>query len=181
MRIGIDIDDTITNTLEKLDEIAKTKENLNIYDSSKHWFYERYNCSIEDEEKFLKKHFEEIISTATLKKDAAYYINKLYDEGNEIYFITSRSKRYSSNIPNITIEYLNKYNIKYTDIVFSCHNKADVCMKYNIDCFIDDSEEHIKEVSKINIKTIIIDNEYNKHVDFKRAHDWKEVYELIKI
>ena len=180
MIIGIDIDDTITNTQERLDEIAKEKENLNIYNRNKHWFHERYNRSLEEAEKFLTKHIEEIMSTVTLKKDVSHYINKLYDEGNKIYFITSRSYHYSANVPDITLEYLDKHNIKHTDIVFSCKNKADICMKYGIDVFIDDSEEHIKEVSDINIKTIIVDNEYNKHINSKRAFEWVDVYNLIK-
>ena len=105
MRIGIDIDDTITNTQDKIDEIAKNIEKMEIYDRSKHWFYERYNCSLEDYDKFLRKHIENFMNNVSIKKDANYYINKFHDEGNEIYIITFRSMCYSKNVPDITKEY----------------------------------------------------------------------------
>lgn len=179
MRIGIDIDDTITNTQAKIDEIAKEIENLEIYDNSKHWFYERYNCSLEDDDKFLRKHVENFMSNASVKDGASLYINKLHDNGYEIYIITARSNHYSENVPDITKEYLDKNNIIYDKLLLNCHDKAKACKDYNIDIMIDDSIEHISDIENIGIKTIVMDNEYNQDIGSLRAHTWKDVYEII--
>ena len=179
MRIGIDIDDTITNTQDKIDEIAKNIENMEIYDRSKHWFYERYNCSLEVYDKFLRKHIENFMNNVSIKKDANYYINKLHDEGNEIYIITFRSMCYSKNVPDITKEYLNRYNIKYDKLIFNSKDKANICLENNIDIMVDDSTENILDIENIGVKTIVMDNEYNKDINTSRAYSWKDVYEIV--
>lgn len=180
MRIGIDIDDTITNTQDKIDEIALNKENIKVYDRTKHWFYDRFNCSEEEDEIFFHKYAKEIMGEANIKENASLYINKLHDLGHEIYIITARSNKYADNIMDITLDYLDKNEIKYDKIIFQSHNKADICKENNIDVMIDDSIEHINEITDIGIKVIIMDNEYNRGCNGVRAKDWEEVYNIIE-
>ena len=178
MRIGIDIDDTITNTQAKIDEIA-LKDGIKLYDRTKHWFYDRFNTTAKEDEVFFRKHIVEIMSNPTIKENASLYINKLYNEGNEIYIITARSGYYDPNVPDITIKYLKEHNIKYTSIFLACRDKARVCLDNKVDILVDDSVENITNVEEVGIKTIIIDNEYNKDVKTTRANNWEEVYKII--
>lgn len=178
MRIGIDIDDTITNTQAMIDLIA-LREERKIYDETKHWFYERYNCSKEEDEQFIRKYVEEFMASATVKDGAAHYIKKLHDEGHSIYIITARSDYYSPNVMDITLDYLAKNDIIYDKIIFKCISKNDICKENNIDLMIDDSIEHIKDIKNDGIDVIIMDNPYNRGVDGTRATTWKEVYEII--
>ena len=179
MRIGIDIDDTITNTQDKVDEIAQNIENRIIYDRTKYWFSDRYNCSTDEDDIFYRKYWASIVSSVSLKKDVTKYIDKLLEDGNDIYFITSRSTTYADDVPARTIEYFKKYGINYTDIIFSCNNKAKVCLDYNIDLMIEDTEDNINKLDEAGIKTIVMDNEHNKNVETLRAYSWEEVYKLI--
>lgn len=180
MRIGIDIDDTITNTQDKIDEIALEKENKQIYDRTKHWFYERFNTSADEDTLFFYKYAREIMGSADIKENASLYINKLHDLGHEIYIITARSNKFADNIMDITLDYLAKNEIKYDKIIFQSHNKADICRENNIDVMVDDSIEHIEEITNVGIKVIIMDNEYNRNSNGTRAKNWEEVYNLIE-
>ena len=180
MRIGIDIDDTITNTQEVIDEIAQTKESRKIYDRTKHWFTDRFNCTQEDDDKFFYKYATTFMAEATIKEGASEYINKLHDEGYEIYIITARSNKFAPDIMDITLDYLAKNEIKYDKIIFQSHNKADICRENNIDVMVDDSIEHIEEITNVGIKVIIMDNEYNRNSNGTRAKNWEEVYNLIE-
>ncbi|MBR1376851.1 MAG: hypothetical protein IJ565_03455 [Bacilli bacterium] len=180
MRIGIDIDDTITNTIETMDNYAS------IYDSSitirkdKYRIPDRYNWDQYKCEDFLKNYMEQIISNVSLKEDAVKYINKLHDEGNTIYFITARSDKYSPNVPNITLDYLKNIGIKYDSIITHSRFKDKECIDNNIDIMIDDSPRHAIECVKAGINFIIMDNDYNKDIDALRGHNWEEIYEIIK-
>ena len=178
MRIGIDIDDTITNTQAKIDEIA-LRDGIKIHDRTKHWFYDRYNTTSEEDDLFFRKHIVEIMSSASIKEDASEYISKLKDDGHQIYIVTARSDYYDSTIPDVTIKYLEKNNIKYDEIILACRDKSLVCLENKIDILVDDSVENITNVEEVGIKTITIDNEYNKEIKTTRANNWKEVYEII--
>ena len=178
MRIGIDIDDTITNTQAKIDELA-LKDGFKIYDRTKHWFYDRYNQSMDVDEAFLRKHVIEMMKEATIKDGVSEYISKLKEDGHQIYIVTARSTYYDSTIPDITIEYLEKNNVKYDKIILACRDKAMVCLDNRIDILVDDSIENITNVEEVGIKTITLDNEYNKEIKTTRAKNWKEVYEII--
>lgn len=180
MRIGIDIDDTITNTQAKIDEIALKKENKTVYDRTKHWYYERFNTSDDEDSIFFHKYAREIMASADIKENASLYINRLHDEGHEIYIITARSNKFAPDIMDVTLDYLKKNDIKYDKIIFQSHDKASICKENDIDVMVDDSIEHINEITDIGIKVIIMDNEYNRNCNGTRAMNWEEVYNLIK-
>ena len=96
MKIGIDIDDTVSKTNERLIEEAlkydrEYVKGKGFKDPEAYSFMEMFYWSVVDVDNFLKRFrkgnaFYELDE----KEDAALYISKLYDEGNEIYFITRR-------------------------------------------------------------------------------------------
>ena len=179
MRIGIDIDDTITNTTSLMDEYAKRYDNTVKINNNEYYMKDRYNWTFQKVESFWKQCIEDILSNVSTKEDAVKYINKLYDEENDIYLITARSSRYSVNVPEITTNYMDKLGIKYNYLIMNSWDKNRVCLDHKIDIMIDDSPKHASECAEDNIEFIIMDNEYNKDVDVTRAHNWKEVYEII--
>ena len=90
-KIGIDIDDTVMNTLDVIDKAALYYdkvyvENKGFKDKDKYDFKERFYWTGE-----IKKAFFEFFRKnklylkATPKGDALYYLDKLYEEGYEIY------------------------------------------------------------------------------------------------
>ena len=186
MRIGIDIDDTICNTNELIvveaDKYDKEVlggsgiKNKDAYD-----FPTMMGWNEDGKGIFFSDKLEYIFENTTLKKDAKEVINKLYEDGNEIYFITFRKPKYVKNPFELTKKYLDNNGIKYTKLIVDSGSKNDECIENKIDLFIDDSVTHVKSVSEEGIDTILFTNGYNKeNNDFVRFDDWNSIYKYIK-
>ena len=180
MRIGIDIDDTITNSWESLIPIYKEVFNVEIKEDT-----EPYYGAVKDKmtlEEFLVigKHYENKMANVPVKEDVSEVLNKLKQEGNTIIFITARGNSYTDAYKT-TKEYLDKYHIPYDKIIINTWEKAKVCQSENIDLFIDDAQKHCQEVSELGIDVLMMETNYNKEIKgFKHVKNWKEVYEYIK-
>lgn len=190
MVIGIDIDDTITNSSDVFIEYAKLyNKNNNIkfeidtrqLDQKKAFGWNKYN-----QKKFIKENLDKILSNAKPKNNCIYFINKLRDEGNKIYFITSRNNEELDNISDITKQWLINNNFHYDKLITNCFDKSKICKKYNVDIFIDDNVKNCKLVySKIRKYVFLFNTNYNSSFNYNsivRVYDWKELYcEINKI
>ena len=99
MVIGIDIDDTICSTNEKIIEEADKydKEVLGgtgVKDATAYEFTEMMGWEKEMKGQFFADRLEYIMDNAELKPNAKELINKLHDEGNKIIFISFRKDKY---------------------------------------------------------------------------------------
>lgn len=185
-RIGIDIDDTICDTNELIvDEADKYDREILGGTGVKNPFAYKFSEMIgwEDgmKETFFKDRLEYIMSNAEIKHNAREVINKLYDEGNEIYFITRREPVYLSNPYKISYDWLSKHDIKYTKLLVNSGKKIDECKDYNIDIFIDDMPYNCEDVSALGINVILFTNGNNQNENrFVRMNNWDEIYNYIK-
>ena len=182
MRIGIDIDDTITNTYEYMTPYVC--KSFNIDEESikgKNGTYrEVYRLERQDYVNFLKKYFNDFAPLITVKEDAKKVINKLHEK-NEIIIITARNEEYFENVKELCSNYLKKENILFDDIIVNAKPKGPICKERNIDILIDDSVENCISAKENNIKCILFDSKINKNTDeFTRAHNWKEVEYLLE-
>ena len=183
MRIGIDIDDTITNTWEYLIPHYAKIFNLDEKKLSKSMPY--YNSvkdliSLDEYYKVLIPIHNKYTSEIPLKENVKEVIDKLYKLGHTIYFITSRGSSYSNSY-DLTKSYLDNHGIKYDKLYTFTKDKSDICVKENIDLFIDDSFKHCKNVKEKGIEVLMFNTYYNKeHTEFKHVHSWNEIYEYIK-
>ena len=66
---------------------------------------------------------------------ALEYINKLYDEGNEIYFITYRSGK-DKRVYEMTRDWLSNKGFKYNKLFMDGSNKGMICKNNQVDLFI---------------------------------------------
>lgn len=186
MRIGIDIDDTIcdTNELIVIEADKYDKEVLGgtgIKDPLAYDFPTMMGWNEDGKGVFFADRLEYIFENTTLKKDVKEVINKLYDEGNEIYFITFRKPKYVKDPYKTTKEYLDNNGIKYNKLIVDSGSKNDECVKYKIDLFIDDSAKHCTDVMNEGVDTILFTNGYNKgEKGFNRKNNWSEIYNYIK-
>lgn len=185
-KIGIDIDDTVMNTLDVIDKAALYYdkvyvENKGFKDKNKYDFKERFYWTGE-----IKKAFFEFFRKnklylkATPKGDALYYLDKLYEEGYEIYFLTRRSADEAIDVLSLTKNDLTSKGFKFTDCFINLSQKGKKCEEIGIDYFIDDAIIQIEDVSKYGVKTILIDTWYNKEYKGVRASGFQEVYNIIK-
>ncbi len=160
MIIGIDIDDTITNTSEMASQF------LDGYNGSK---FEKLN--IEEYKDFCKKYLLEIQKKMTIKDGSRETINYLHSKGYKIYLVTLRKDNYGHNIEENTLNYLKINNINYDKIFFGVRDKWKVCKEENISLMIDDNDVIISECIANSVKCLQFGKEVNS---------WTEVRNLIE-
>lgn len=181
MRIGIDIDDTITNSIQTILPSICKHYNLD-YDKEikeKHSYH--FYHTLDNFSNYAKKNYDKLLWDAPLKENADYYINKLKSMGNEIIFITARSEWGFKNPYKLSKEYLDRHNIEYDKLIIGAKDKATICKQEKIDLFIDDDARNCAMVEKENIKVLLFDNYYNKEEKkFDRVYNWEEIYTKIE-
>lgn len=180
MRIGIDIDDVLTNTSEK------TKEYLYKYEKSGDGINHivevmRGEIPTKNIKEFFYKYINEIIENVTLKDNAKDVINELLKNGHEIIFITSRGEQRFKQSEKTTLEYLKANSIEYSDIIFNSFEKQNDCKKYNVDIMIDDSVKNCELVRKAGIRAIVYTSDVNETIktDVERVKSWIDIKNIM--
>lgn len=184
MKIGVDIDDTTTKTWDTFyKEYAKLfnipEEEL--YNDTPYYRGKiQSKCTLEEYFEIVRPTNDILTPNLPLKENAKEVIDKLYELGHTITFITARGKE-TTNPYETTKNYLDEHNIKYEKVILSPKDKASACIEEKIDLFIDDSIKHCTAVSEKGIEVLMFDNRHNKTCNkFKRVNNWDEIYEHIK-
>lgn len=193
MRIGIDIDGVLTDVERwQLDYGSK-------------FYYERYQKEIVDfegydtnqifnvddklDEEFWREYFKEYSLNVEARKFANEVIDKLKQDGHQIYIITARGSFLSHSADVMSIEenqqivlnWLKNNHINYDKIIFSPEDKLDICKENNIDLMIEDKVDNINKISKI-IPVICFHAGYNKvckNSNIIRCYSWYDIYSKI--
>lgn len=194
MNIGIDIDDTISNTLEVSIDYARkyVKNDLhrNVkedYNSSKDHNYIRsiFGLSRAEESDFWSKYFIPTAKEVVPKAGSVEAINKLKEEGNKIIIVTARWNQEGFDAKEDSEKWLKKQGIKYDKIITNATNpgeKAEVAKKEKLDVFIDDSIQNCEEVADSGTKSFLFTTKANEYYDMKKAtrvNSWKEIFDKI--
>ena len=196
MNIGIDIDDTLSNSFEsvfadsqkfdieklgnsgKLENYGKINNHNYIETMYPHWTEKQINS-------FLKKYFINMLTKATAKTYASEILKKLKKEKNNIVIITSRYEVLPNSklVENYTKKWLKNNNIPYDKLIMDAQNKLEAAKNANIDLFIDDSVSHCKKVQEGNIKTLLYTTIMNQNLDvpeLDRVYSWPQIYAKYK-
>ena len=186
MVIGIDMDDTICSTNERIiiEADKYDKEVLGgtgIKDESAYEFSEMMGWPEGMKGQFFADRLEYIMANAQIKEGAKEVINKLHDEGCKILFISFRKDKYIKDPYKLTKDWLDKEGIKYDKIFVNTGSKEDECKQNHVNLFIDDKESHCEDVSREGIDVLLFTNFYNHdETRFKRVNNWNEIYDYIK-
>ena len=192
MRIGIDIDDTLTDVKDELIEAGEKyarslRKNIiidrNFEDKNNNGnkWQEMFQFSYEELKYFLKDIQESITNKAKPRENVVEIINKLKNDGNEIIIITARDSEFHDDPYKYSKDWLDKNNIYYDKLVVNARNKEDSCIEEKIDLFIDDSESNCLKVNKAGIKTIRVCNEIeNNNSNLICFNNWNDIYSYIQ-
>lgn len=180
MKIGIDIDDTITDSYDLITRAyafcTNSKQEKFINNKFSYYDLEEKFPNYKD---FTIKAFSRIIPYVKLKRDAKYVIDKLHEMGYTIHIVTARNQTEYPDPYGITYEYLKKNNIYFDKLNVSVADKGKFCKENNIDILIDDSVKNLDNASKHGIKTIIFNNVFNEYAtNFTRVNSWMDVLNL---
>lgn len=193
MIVGIDIDDTITDTYEVMmayaseytvDVLNKEPIMRDISNCDNHFYMRNLNEWNEGEDlKFLDEYYEKIISNVKPKTLSLKYLNKIHEEGNKIILITARWETDKFDVKKITTNWIKENNIPYDKLIINAENKLIVAKSEKLDVFIDDSFQNCKMVSSAGIKTFIMDTRVNKGLKddkIERIYSWPHLYMKLK-
>ena len=179
MKIGLDIDDTLTNTKEQ--QIIYWQEYVTNH--PKKGYDTNLPTTINDfgdeyVQTFWDTYREELSFNPSFKVNAAKIITKLRKEGHIICIVTSRPDEKYQNLHQRLKEWFAENNIPIDIIYTNIRDKGSFCKDNNIDLFIDDDLKHIIKANSYNIKTILF-NQNNKY-DGLQSTNWLELYKIIK-
>ena len=192
MRIGIDIDDTLTdvknelikageNYARSLGKDIKVDKNFEDKNNNGNKWQEMFQFNYEELKYFLKDIQESITNKAKPRENVVEVINKLKNDGNEIIIITARDSEFHDNPYKYSKDWLDKNNIYYDKLVVNARNKEDACIEEKIDLFIDDSESNCLKVNKAGIKTIRVCNEIEENnSNLICFNNWNDIYSYIQ-
>ncbi len=144
MRIGVDIDDTITETSDMIAFFLRK-------------YYTNYTCYRDLPEPlfsdFVDVRVRKLYRYELLKKDAAFALHELKKLGHEIIFITARGD-IGSFYKEYTEAYLKYHDIPYDKIIFKAVDKGLIAKEEGIDLFIDDKKSNCDSVASRGIEVI---------------------------
>jgi len=183
MKIGIDVDNTITTTFPILKEYCikyneeVIKRNLKMHEDGCSTMT-LYDWTVEENLIFCNKYLREIAMQAPIKPEARKMIEKIKNDGNEIIIITARSEPRFIDPYSATKEQLDKNNIPYDKIIVNCPEKYKFCLENQIELMFDDEPQNIDSISKI-IPVIAFKEYYNQKCEGKniiKVDSWEEAY-----
>ena len=189
MRIGIDIDNCISNfddtLLKEYLKHDKELRNTGIINESPEYLRKgMFDWTDEEEKSFYNANIQNFAQKLKPIEDSSHYIKKLKEDKHEIYIITGRNNGEYKNPNELTKEWLDKYDIVYDRLIFTNaydkHAKTEVCLENNIDLMIEDSTRISLDLINNGIKVYTMNTRYNqKEKTLDRVSKWKEIYERI--
>ncbi len=167
MILGIDIDDTLTNSK---DEIVKAwNEYYNLYDLSSYTSHVPDNINTGWDDKYISQFWDlyrtKIAASALAKDNASDALYKLKNNGHIIKIVTSRPE----NQRLVSMVSLKRQKLIYDQLILNARHKGQVCKEYGIDLMIDDTQMNLDDVSKCGIRTYL----------FEETDNWNNVYKKI--
>lgn len=176
MRIGIDIDDTMTDTNMLIKEMLKKEKKASLYEVD---FDSLPGEELKKIESLIRENIDKVLENCNLKEKVKEVIDYLRSRGHEIYIITARTNYYSDNVFNITLNYLEKNSIVYDEFLFGYEDKTDICIEKQIDVMLDDNKKLMDKLKDTSVNGVIFDTEYNKEYSGNRVSNWLEFKNFI--
>lgn len=172
----VDIDDTIENLVDAWCKWLNEKHGLDVQpEDITDWDIHQFFPELTQEQVFEPMFVPDFWKTVAPKEDAITYLQKLQDEGFQVYLCTDTN--YRSIYPKV--EYLLKPYFPFIDWhhVIISHNKQMV----KCDCRVDDAPHNLEGADSLNILFTAPHN-HSYDVDsnkMRRMNNWEDVYEII--
>lgn len=192
MKIGIDIDGVLEDVeqfqIEYGSKYFYEKYKKNIANPKGYSIKDIFNITQKLDDEFWREHIKEYAIEGKAREFANEVIEKLKQDGNEIYIITSRTSDLTwidlleKEMEDIVKKWLKKNNIYYDKIIFSPEDKLNICLENDIDLMIEDKVENINKIST-KIPVICFDARYNqecKGFNITRVYSWYDIYAKIQ-
>lgn len=186
MRIGLDIDNVIADLdkglLKELKKQDKLKRNNGIVNKYERYAALLFDWSTEEIREFFTTHMERIAKKLELREDVKYYMDKLLEEGHELYLITNRVYPDYNHPKEVTLNWLKEKEINYTKIIFTeTRDKSKACLDNKIDIMFDDDIGNCIRLKKKNVRFCMMCTKlnYEHRGSLPCVRNFKELYEKV--
>lgn len=194
MNIGFDVDGVFTDLqkfqLEYGQKFFKIKYGMDIVDANGSSIKQIFNCTKEQEYDFWKNNIVYYALKWPMRPGFSEVINKLQEDGNNIFIITSRIKTADNDVVSVFMRHLLKAwfkknnvhipdsNFKFCSIENAAMEKSKHCVENKIDIMVEDDLSNIREIKKVT-NVIGFKNAYNKDAEDVTLVD--SIYEFYDI
>lgn len=139
-----------------------------------------FGLTSEEGSKLWRDSMDEIYFTdCPVYEFALETLQKLADEGHEIYYITSRPKDRCEK----TRKWMEQLGFPIISERFYCgmkdHEKVEILKKLDLDVYVDDKMKVLDTLSDLKTKVIVKNQSYNQQIDLPRLYNWKYFYTLL--
>ena len=183
LKIGIDIDDTMTETSDYLRPYVAEFFGLDLqYLKENNISYSNLPEELRSRNlEFAQTYYDKVIVDTPFKPKVSEYIDKIKELGHEIIIITARDKSLYTDEYETTSKELEKHNIHYDKLICD-FDKATICKEEKIDLFIDDSIPNCTKVNEVGIEVLVFNSKINKNIEtaLHRVDSWQEIYDIIR-
>ncbi len=188
MKIGIDIDEVITETLNSLLKYINIKRGTNFVKEDINE-YGLWNCGLHKSKEECILEFEEFQSSSDFDniplvefvKESLIFLKKRY----ELVFITARPEKIREKTLIFLKNLLSDENFEliHAGGVYSGKTKAEICVEKNCVFMIEDNFNFANDCAKKGIKTFLFDKPWNKNIESSenliKVRGWKELINYI--
>lgn len=189
MRIGIDVDGTLTNLVDRVVAYGQEYELENnlpfgLSNPTTDFYSLAFDWGKQVGDKFWRDSFNKINSTEP-RPLAKKYLDLLHEKGHEIYIVTARNTDEFEDPVLYTTKWLKKHKIPFDKVIANASNKGEVCRQNNIEAFLDDNVRNCESTSGAGVKTFMmysaLTEGYNNPL-VKRVYSFVEFYrEILKL
>ena len=186
MKIGIDMDDVIADTIDEFIKFFNDKYYKNIQLSE--WKnYHTWDCDFfkGDKSEGIAL-FDEFFCLKAQKikpiKDSREILSEL-GKNNELFIITSRDIRFKNETEKFLTQNFPSINFKiiFSGEIYGGKSKSQIARELNLDFMIDDNLDYAEACVQEGIRVLLFDKPWNQGDSGKveRVYDWKEILEKI--
>ncbi|MBM7706344.1 putative HAD superfamily protein [Chryseomicrobium aureum] len=187
MKFGFDIDDTLIDLRKHAFDIYNQKLGKNVpldqfTKLERVEIHELFDMTDEQGGEMWKSSLEDIYyTTCPVYPNALETLVELDQQGHEIYYITARPKEHGER----TKEWMKAQGFPVQDERFFYGMKDDekvqIIKRLDLDYYFDDKPDVVNTlVKEENLKVILKDQSYNRHLTFTRLVDWTEIQEILE-
>ena len=180
MKVGIDIDDTTTETLDEIKRLLMLHEHEYVPEGQR---IQPDNLQkTEFSRRFFADYAYEMLHDVKLKPRVRENIELLHQDGHEIIFITARSNTYLGDSYEFCKEYLDRNGVYYDKLFTQGGDKLEICKREGIDLMIDDSIRTCERIQEGGVPSLLFTTEcnINSETNCDRVGSWDEIYDYVR-
>ncbi len=184
LTLGVDIDGTIKDTHTAAVQVFNREFQKSYQpEEIKEFYLDRpYGLTREEGFSAWSRLETEIYDIGLPLQNAPNVLQKLAEQGHQIYYITARPDR--DDIREVTSRWLQRHGFPFQAdrLLMGSHQKEKVAKKVGVDLFFEDAPDYLENLIRDEVDVIISDCVYNR--DYKPEHrrftDWNQVYEIVE-